>query len=166
MVYRLKTSASGESRMQEPQSTASLQANQQSGARWFYWIGGLSLFNTASTFAAWKMHFVLGLGLTQVVDQLAISWGHGDPIAKAIALGIDIVVAGAFFAFGALAKNNHNWAFIFGMVFFALDGALCLLCGDMMSAAFHVFALWCIFTGFRSAQALAKLQAAAAKTVA
>ena len=36
-------------------------ARLRSGARWFYWVAGLSLVNTAAAFAGGHIHFVVGL---------------------------------------------------------------------------------------------------------
>ena len=42
--------------------------NMQSGARWFYWIAGLSLINAIAAAANSNWSFLAGLGITQFIS--------------------------------------------------------------------------------------------------
>jgi hypothetical protein len=150
--------------MQNTNAVNVLLAQQQSGARWFWWIAGLSLVNTVMFLSGSDMSFLFGLGTTSVIDALAKAKevGNATVVAKVIAVVIDVIIAGVYFLFGLLARNRHNWAYIVGMVFYALDALLCLSLGLMLMAGVHLFALWCIFNGLKASRMLSKVQAATA----
>jgi len=124
-----------------------LERQFKSGADWFFWIAGLSLINTVIMLSGGGLNFVIGLGITQLVDGIAGNFGG---IAKFIALGFDLFVAFAFVGFGLLARKRYNWAFILGMVFYAIDGLLFFLVFDLLAIGFHIFVLYCLFTGLRA----------------
>ena len=151
--------------MQNTNAVSVLMAQQQSGARWFWWIAGLSLVNTAMFLSGSDMSFLFGLGTTSLIDALAKELGGGTVVAKIIAVVIDVIIAGVYFVFGMLAKNRHNWAYIVGMVFYALDALLCLGLQLMLMAGVHLFALWCIFNGLKASRLLNKVQVASAPVV-
>jgi hypothetical protein len=125
-------------------------AQMKSGASWFYWIAALSLVNSISAFTGSDWRFILGLGITQFIDALGQSIeGSG----KFIALALDLVAAGVLVLFGVFGCKGHLWAFIVGMVLFALDGVLFLLVQDWIGVAFHAFVLYCFFRGFQACRA-------------
>jgi hypothetical protein len=127
----------------------------KSGAGWFYWIAGLSLINSILMLSESDWGFFIGLGITQVFDGFALSLGGSG---KLVALVLDLLVAGVFVFFGVFANKRHAWAFIVGMVLYALDGLIFLAFGDWLSVGFHVFALFCILAGFSANQKLQALQ--------
>src|SRR5207245_2159091 len=43
----------------------------KSGANWFVWIAGLSVVNSIVGMSGGHLHFIFGLGITQIVDALA-----------------------------------------------------------------------------------------------
>ncbi len=136
-----------------------LQKRTQSGANWFFWIAGLSLINTFAAAMGSNMRFIVGLGITQIVDALVAQAGKpGSPAA----LAFDFVAAGVVVAFGLLCRKGREWAFIVGMILYALDGLLFLLAKDVLSIGFHLFALYMIYKGLKAAEALRKLQPATA----
>jgi len=112
------------------------------GANWFYWIAGLSLVNTIAALSGGNFHFVLGLGITQVTDAFR------SPQARMVGYFIDLLVLGFFLMCGYMAGKCHKWAFVMGMAFYALDGAITAMAQDWISFAFHVYALVCIWRGF------------------
>ena len=126
-------------------------ARLRSGARWFYWVAGLSLVNTAAAFAGGHIHFMVGLGITQVVDAVARKAGA---VATLPALVIDVMIAGVFLAIGLWSSRCNQFAFGIGMLLYAADGALLFLAHDWMSVAFHALALFCMYRGFAAAQQL------------
>ena len=93
----------------------------KSGASWFYWIAGLSLINSVAATAGVNWRFIFGLGITQVLDAMGTQFGGA---AKIITLALNLVVAGIFILFGVFAHKRHLWAFIVGMVLFAMDTLL------------------------------------------
>jgi hypothetical protein len=126
-------------------------ARLKSGARWFYWVAGLSLVNTAAAFTGGHMHFVVGLGITQVVDLVARKAGAAATLP---ALVIDVMIAGAFLVLGLWSSRCNQFAFGAGMLLYAADGALLLLAHDWLSVAFHGLALFYMYRGFAAARQL------------
>ncbi|HYE84643.1 MAG TPA: hypothetical protein VEG39_21080 [Clostridia bacterium] len=130
------------------------------GAGWFYWIAGLSVINTLITFFGGNWNFVIGLGITQVLDAIAYEFSlEAGNIFNLIAVAMDIFIAGIFAYFGLQAGKRKRWAFILGMVLYALDGLLFLLVSDWMSIGFHILALYSIFKGYRAIGGLLGLEA-------
>ena len=122
----------------------------KSGASWFYWIAALSVVNSVSALMGGSWRFIFSLGITELVDAFAAQMGT---TGKSVALGLNATVAGVFVLFGVFAGKRHGWAFIAGMVLFALDGLLTALLQEWISVAFHAFALYCIFKGYQAHRA-------------
>jgi hypothetical protein len=136
-----------------------LQKRTQSGANWFLWIAGLSLINTFAAAMGSNTRFIAGLGITQIADAVVAQAGKsGNPVA----LAFDFLAAGIFIAFGLWSRKRREWAFIVGMILYALDGLLFLLAKDVLSIGFHLFALYMIYKGLKAAEALRKLSPAGA----
>jgi hypothetical protein len=137
---------------------AKLQLHSQikSGANWFYWIAGLSLVNTIAALSGTNWRFILGLMLTQVIDVVASELGS---VGKTAGLVADLFLAGIFVVFGLFAGKAQKWAFITGMVVFALDTCLAVLGQDWFGIIFHAYALWAIWTGLRKISELRALEA-------
>jgi hypothetical protein len=141
---------------------ARLEQRTQSGARWFFWIAALSLITSLVMLYGSHWGFILSLGITQIIDAIASQAGAGaGSIVKGIAFTLDLSVAGIFALFGVFAGKKHLWAFIAGMVLFGLDALIFLLAQDWLGIAFHAYALYCIFAGFRACRKLLALQAEA-----
>lgn len=124
-------------------------AQVKSGASWFYWIAALSLVNSIVAFTGSDWRFIIGLGVTQIIDALGHEGG-----GKFVALALDLMAAGVLVLFGVFGSKGHLWAFIVGMVLFALDGVIFLLVQDWIGVAFHAFVLYCLFRGFQGCRAL------------
>lgn len=129
----------------------------QTGGDWFFWIAGFSIVNSIISLTGTNWHFVIGLGTTELFDGVA---GQGGTTAKIVALLLDVIAAGFYVLYGAFARKGAKWAFITGILFYALDGLLLLVFRDWLSAAFHAYALYRIFGGFQAAQRLGVLRAA------
>ena len=125
------------------------------GAKWFYWIAGLSVVNSLIVLFGGQLHFVVGLGISSVVDAIAKQAGSAGTVLDIVINGF---VAGVFILFGTFALKQQKWAFLTGMVVYALDGVLLLAAGDILSVAFHAYALYAIYRGFA---AVSQLQNAA-----
>jgi len=126
-------------------------AQMKSGASWFYWIAALSLINSVASLSGSNFGFALGLGVTQVFDAIASTAGGAG---KGIAFGLDIAAAGTFVLFGVFANKAHTWAFIVGMILFAMDAVLVLLGQMWLSLALHAFALFFLFRGMQACREL------------
>jgi len=126
-----------------------LERRRRSGGQWFYWIAALSLINAVLAFAGQEWRFILGLGVTQVVQEMAKSGSAGT---KAGLVGVALIVV--FAVMGQRAVQGHRWAFLLGMALFALDGALFMLIQDWVGVGFHAFALLMIGRGYAAARQL------------
>jgi hypothetical protein len=135
---------------EKPQAAAAM-AQMKSGASWFYWVAVLSMVNSVSAFAGSTWRFILGLGVTQLIDEFGNSLGTAG---KGVALGLDLLAAGVLVLFGIFGNKGHAWAFIVGMILFALDGVLFLLVQDWLGVGFHAFILFCLFRGFMACREL------------
>ena len=143
-----------------PTNNSALERQIKSGASWFFLIAGLSLVNSivASTGSGWR--FVVGLGVTQIIDGIGSGMAGAG---TAISLALAFVVTGIFAGVGIFARKRQAWAFIVGMVLYGLDCALLIILGilytsDWLSIGFHVFALYCIFAGLRACNRLKALE--------
>ncbi|MFO1487116.1 MAG: GYF domain-containing protein [Verrucomicrobiota bacterium] len=132
-------------------SNPEAEARLKSGASWFYWIAGLSVINSISAFLGSDWRFILGLGITQVIDAVGLEMGGAG---KIVALVMDLLVFGGFIGLGIFAHKRHTWAFITGMALFGLDALLSLMAQDWLSLGFHAFALFGIFRGFSACREL------------
>ena len=144
--------ASLEQKLQE-QIAAKVAVEQRlkGSVSWFYWIAGLSLVNSIAAVSGSDWRFILGLGITQLFD--AIGGGFGGA-GKIVVLVLDLIAAGVFILFGVFAHKRHTWAFVTGMVLFALDGLIFLLAQDWLGVGFHVLALYFLFRGFKACREL------------
>ena len=131
-----------------------LERQRRSGGQWFYWIAALSLINAVLAFAGQEWRFILGLGVTQVVQEMAKSGSAGT---KAGLVGVALIVV--FAVMGQRAVQGHRWAFLLGMALFALDGALFVLIQDWVGVGFHAFALLMIGRGYAAARQLPSVNA-------
>ena len=124
-----------------------LEKRIKNGAGWFYWIAGLSLINTISALSGSEFGFILGLGMTDVVNVIAREFGS---VGKIIAIVMDAVLLGMFGLFGFFAGKRHQWAFIVGMVIYGIDALIFIVASEWLSVGFHGFALFCIFQGLKA----------------
>jgi hypothetical protein len=127
------------------------------GASWFLWIAGLSIVNSIIRMFGGGVHFIVGLGITQLVDALARQAGSSGIVLDLI---INSFVAGIFVIFWHFGKKGQNWPFLVGMAVYALDGLLLLSFKDIFSVAFHAYALFRIYNGMKAVPVLQKLQEA------
>jgi len=132
-----------------------LERQLKAGANWFYWIAGLSLVNSLIFLFKGGITFVIGLGLTQVVDGIAGVVARelgrqGGSIIRAAGLAVNLVIAGIFVAFGYLGRKGQRWAFITGMILYGLDIFILLWARDMFGILFHIIALAGLYRGLRA----------------
>jgi hypothetical protein len=125
---------------------AQLRASIKSCANWFYWIAGLSLVNSVSAMSGSNWRFILGLGITQIVDAVVQELGSVGHMAAFV---IDVFIAGVFILFGYLSNQHKRWAFMLGMVLFGIDTLILLIGMDILGIAFHIYALYWILKGYQ-----------------
>ncbi len=130
-----------------------LAGQVKNGASWFYWIAGLSIINTIIVIIGQDLNFVIGLGITQIIDE----FGKNGTINKALQIGLDIVITGIVALFGYFGNKGKSWSFIAGIVLYTLDGLLFLIGMALLPLGFHVFALFFIVRGFLANRKLNKM---------
>lgn len=141
---------------------AALKTRASSGANWFYWIAGLSMVNSAIFIFGGNVHFLAGLGITELLDGLVeVSIQQGLPtIIKAVSIAIDIVAVIGFGLVGYFAGRFSRTAFILGIGVYVLDSVIVLLLEDFFMAAFHAFALFGIIRGYLACRAVKAFESA------
>jgi hypothetical protein len=141
---------------------AVLMQQGRRGAGWFYSIAGFSLINSLIMLVGGGTFFVIGLGVTLIVDVGALHQAQKVPenavALKAVAFAFDLFVAAIVCGFGWLAVKRWQPVFFLGMVLYLLDGLLFLIFGQMMAVAFHAYGLYCMWSGFQAYRKLAVLE--------
>ncbi|HEY3344436.1 MAG TPA: hypothetical protein VGJ97_05895 [Anaerolineaceae bacterium] len=139
-----------------------LDSRIRTGIGWFFWIAGLSLVNTAAYLLGIKFNFVIGLGLTQVIDGLITGIlrqiGSGSEILRVLGVFLDIAIAAVFVLFGYFGRKHYRWVVIVGMVLYLFDAILMLVFRDIVAAGFHLLALWGLWGGWKAIGELAALE--------
>jgi hypothetical protein len=129
-----------------------LEGQFKGGAGWFYWIAGLSVLNTVITLLGGDWVFIVGLGITQVIEifaqTFAVEWGNNSFIYVGII--INLLIAGIFVFFGIYSSKKSKSSFIVGMIFYAMDTIFFIIALDLLGIAFHAFALYNMIRGFRA----------------
>jgi len=128
----------------------------KNGANWFFWIAGLSLVNTIVFLFDGSMYFVVGLGITQIVDGVFYVLGteiNSDLglFFQIVGLVINLVLLGALVFFGFKARKQKKWAFITGLILYGLDVLILIWVGDLFSILFHALALFGFYQGLKAA---------------
>jgi hypothetical protein len=105
------------------------------GARWFWWIAGLSLVNLVCALSHANFSFVMGLAFTQIAHAV-----FRDNLA--VAFLVDALFIGGFFVLGRQAQRGQPWAFAVGICVYLCDALIYLKYTDLMPVAFHALALF------------------------
>jgi hypothetical protein len=135
---------------------AALALQVKSGASWFYWIAGLSLINTLAAIFQGGFGFVMGLGITQVLDAIGQQTGSGG---RAFALTLNAAALALFVGFGWLANQRRTWAFAVGLVLYLLDGLIFVLGQQWLAVGFHGLAAFFIFKGLQACRLYGRMTA-------
>ena len=133
-----------------------LLQRRNTGGAWFYWIAGASVLNSVLYAARIDWALFIGLGITQLIDGLAIALS-GTVRTPVYAIIIDVLVAAGFFLFGRAARAGRLGIFAVGIVLYALDGLIFIWAEDWLALAFHGFVVFGLINGWRAARALGKL---------
>ena len=138
---------------------AHLESAGQFGAKWFYWIAGVTLVNTAIIHCNGGFRFAFGLYVTAIVDVVAKEVGKKDPrnatLAMVIAIAFSLITVLVVFGFGWFSQKRILWVFAIGIGLYLIDVLLLLMTGDLRSAACHGFAIAFMVRGFNAFRRLA-----------
>ena len=140
-----------------------LEGQAKSGAGWFFWIAILSLINSLISLFGGSWNFLIGLGITQFIDGMAMAVAEESAaetamVAKLFAFFLNLIVAAIFILFGVLSRKGKKVPFVIGMVLYSLDGLLFLAVGDYLSFGFHLFVLYWLYRGFKAVKQLTLIQ--------
>jgi hypothetical protein len=128
------------------------------GAGWLLTIAILSGINSLLQVFDQKIHFIFGLGITQVVDAFGKGAGQNGMF---IPLAVDGIFVLMLLLCWKSAKAGSQGAFLGGMIAYALDGVLLLVFKAWLDAVVHAYALYMIWQGYAAARELAQLEQAA-----
>lgn len=137
-----------------------LQNQVKKGATWFYWIAGASLVNTIIFLLGGNLNFVVGLGITQIINGIGVLVENqsGSPTAPKIGVFlVNLIISIFFLGIGYFSAKGMTWTFIVGVALYVLDGLIFFLFGDVFSIGFHAFALFFIIKGLLAANKLNKM---------
>ena len=147
--------ASAQTTTQDPRVPIILRMRR--GAGWFLTIAVLSGINSLLQVINAPVHFIFGLGITQVVDAA----GHGSGQNGMFwTIALDGIFLLMLILCSRWAKAGSQGAFIGGMIAYALDGVLLLMFSMWLDAAVHAYALYMMWQGFAAARELAQVQMA------
>ncbi len=143
-----------------------LESRANSGASWFYWIGGLSILNSIIVVAGGSFAFIFGLAFTQVIDTLASLMESDLSISSPgiitfLALGMDLAIAAACAGVGYLASKRNRTVYMLGIVVYGVDALISLVLQDWLGVLFHLFVLAGLWRGMKAMRALATIESGA-----
>jgi hypothetical protein len=131
-----------------------LQARVKGGAGWFIAVALFSVVNSALGFFDAKLHFIVGLGVTQIADGVGKAGGTAGSVAGFL---VSLCAAGVFLAFWKFAREGQQWAFLTGMILYGVDGLIFLPFALWLDFGFHIFALFSMYKGLQAVNALNQL---------
>ncbi len=127
-----------------------IPASVRAGARWFFWIVGLTVVDSILTAMGSHLHRFTGLGITALIDEFANHSGRGE-----LQIIVDGWVTVGFLYCGYCALEGRKWAFLLGMAAYAVDSAMLAAAGNYLSFAFHAIIFAAIFRGFAALRRVA-----------
>ena len=137
------------------QQRLQLENALKGSASWFVIVAALSIINSVLSMAGASIRFIFGMGVTQVVDAMARQAGSAGVMLNLIINGM---IAGVFVLFWHFARKGQKWSWIVGMGIYLIDGLILLPFQDYLGAAFHAYALYRMFLGFRLLSAYESLK--------
>jgi len=140
----------------EPGAGLKNEEHYKGGASWFYWIAALSLINSLASHFGVAWNFIIGLGLTQVIDMIAMLSKESSPdiFFQALLFMLDLGFVALFVVFGFQAQKRSVDAYEVGMVFYAVDSLVFLLLIDIIGIVFHGVALFFLYRGWKGLRRL------------
>lgn len=135
-----------------------LAGRVRSGSGWLLAVALFSAVNSLINVFGGNMYFLVGLGITQVIDAFGGVFARELPNMAALfqwgAVALSLGVAGFLAIFGFFARRGHAWAFIIAGLGYAVDTLIVLYFQDYGGAIFHVLALFFMGSGALAAMKL------------
>ncbi|HAL45705.1 MAG: hypothetical protein A2Y12_07570 [Planctomycetes bacterium GWF2_42_9] len=141
-----------------------INAQAKKACGWFAAIAAFSVINSLLIFFKSQVTFVIGLGITTIIDGFMSGMreevsGNASIIITAIGIVINLLIIGIYVLIWLLSRNGSRAAYIIGMVLYALDAAIFVVFKDWLGIAFHAFFLYSLFVGYRYIKARAMASA-------
>ncbi len=105
----------------------------------------MTAVNTALLLAKSNISFAIGTIAGQVAAAVAADRGT---VGMGVAIVFNLVIIGFFVGTGLLAKRGHRWAFVVALIGYACDALLLFFAPDLISIAFHAWALFSLGMGW------------------
>jgi len=141
-----------------PVQDPALERQVRNGASWLYTFAVFSLINSIAALAGASWRFIISLGITQGIDEVAAKFGSS---AKIVAFALDLMGMGVLVALGIFTTKKHLWSPIVAIALLGLDAALVGLAaigsGEVwvwVNFGVHAWAIFIIFRGFQASRAL------------
>lgn len=120
---------------------------------WFGAIAAFSFINSLLVSFQADISFVIGLGVTMIVDGFIFAiqqetTGIATVILIVIGAAINLSLIGVFVVMWLLSRRGSKAAYIIGSALYFLDGLLFLLFRDWVGIAFHAFFLYMLISGY------------------
>jgi len=112
---------------------------------WFLLIGYLSILNSVILIAKSNVHFIFGLGITEIIDRVSFSTFNNYKLPAFI---MTFFISGIFIALGYFAKAKHKWAYLTGLMLYGLDTSVFIYQNDWLGSSFHMIVLIAIVSGY------------------
>ena len=140
-----------------------LQHKVRGGVGWFFIVAGLSLINTLIFLFGGELNFVVGLGITQLIDGFATGFAQQansnmSTTIYGVGIGLDLVIFGFFVAVSYFARKRYQASFIVGLIVYALDALIMLAFSVWVGVIFHLLGLVGMWGGFQAARRLNQLE--------
>ena len=119
-------------------------ARIKTGASWFDWMAILSVVNAVIVMAQGTWGFLVGLGITDLLNALA----KAGKISSTMPIIVSVPVAAFFWLMGRLTKQGQKWALILGIAVYVLDALILLKFQVWLSLAFHAYVLFMLARTF------------------
>jgi hypothetical protein len=119
------------------------------GRNQFYTIAALSVINSLLAQFGAGLHFVVGLGFTELSDAILLQgFKEAGAIAHAAALFFTLFIAGLVCLFAWLTGRGNRVIFIIGIVLYCIDALIYLYFQQWLSVGFHVWILIKLFSSW------------------
>lgn len=117
----------------------------RAGVSWLFWIGGLSLVNSALAAIGVGRSYAMGLGVAHLIAALGEHFGNSGIW---ISLSANVGLSLAYFICGFLAWQGRPWLLGPAIVVYVADTILCALFDLWLGVGLHGLALFYLVPGF------------------
>ena len=132
-----------------------IEGEVKGAASWFFWIAALSIINSIIFMLNLDWNFVIGLGVTQLLDFIGRSISETTASGmKYVSLIINILLSAVFVLIGLFANRGSRKAFMTGIILYILDAVIFVFAFDLLGVGFHIFAIYFMVRGFMACKKL------------